>query len=224
MKFRVYMILVVLLMICRIGVPKMYELLSISPTEPKYCLDALPYDPVQKAKYMNRARSTVKKVEVVSRRVPSNAPALKPKKRGSKLKVNMNNGQAIDFIRLPGIGQVLAERIIRYRNQLGGFVDKAQLLEVYGVDSTLVAQLTPMLVLDPANVQRIDIWGGSFKELIAHPYLDAGMTKAIIYARRKKDVQALESLIRDASDVSSFLSRYVDFQRTIFANVVKNNV
>lgn len=49
--------------------------------------------------------------------------------------ININRAAKADLMTLPGIGETLAERIISYRDRLGGdgFHDIRQLLEVEGI-------------------------------------------------------------------------------------------
>ena len=47
--------------------------------------------------------------------------------------INLNNADSLTLITLSGIGPVFASRIIKYRNLLGGFYKKEQLLEVYNL-------------------------------------------------------------------------------------------
>ena len=75
-----------------------------------------------------------------------------------------------------GIGPALSNRIVKYRNRLGGFVSKNQLYEVYGLDSGLVAKNLSLFELDTIILEKTDVAHASFKELISHPYLDKAMT------------------------------------------------
>ncbi len=47
--------------------------------------------------------------------------------------LDLQKMDALDFDRLPGIGPVLAERIVRYRQHNGGKLSAADLLEVEGI-------------------------------------------------------------------------------------------
>ena len=47
--------------------------------------------------------------------------------------VNINQASRDELIRLPGIGPVLAQRIIEFRNMNGPFTEKKQLLQVKGI-------------------------------------------------------------------------------------------
>lgn len=94
----------------------------------------------------------------------------KPGVKGEE-KLEMNGADALDFERLPGIGTVLSERIIKYRNLLGGFVSVSQLLEVYGIGSEVFVQCAPELWVDTTVVVPLDVNLDSYGRFLRHPYL-----------------------------------------------------
>ena len=55
--------------------------------------------------------------------------------------VNINTADAEELQTLPGIGEVLAYRIIRYREECGPFADMEELLEVEGIGETVLEGL-----------------------------------------------------------------------------------
>ena len=99
--------------------------------------------------------------------------------------VDLNRGDTLDFQELRGIGPAYARRIVAYRERLGGFVDKAQLLEVWGVDSALYDRIAPSLELSTAPVRRLNINSLSVQELKQHPYLDYYQAKEIVRHRER---------------------------------------
>jgi len=56
------------------------------------------------------------------------------KETRKKVLVDLNDADSVTLLTLYGIGPSFAKRIIKYRNLLGGFYSKNQLLEVYGFD------------------------------------------------------------------------------------------
>jgi len=62
--------------------------------------------------------------------------------------VNVNTATAEDLERLPGIGPVLARRIIAHRDQQGLFRTLDDLIEVQGFGRKLLRRLEPVLRLD----------------------------------------------------------------------------
>lgn len=61
--------------------------------------------------------------------------------------MNLNTATAEELQVLPGIGEILAQRIVAYREQIGGFRNLEQLLEVNGIGTVKYAKIVPMLYL-----------------------------------------------------------------------------
>ena len=62
--------------------------------------------------------------------------------------VNINRGTADDLRRLPGIGPVLAERVIRHRQEHGKFGSIRDIQNVKGIGAKKFAQLEPYIHID----------------------------------------------------------------------------
>ncbi|RLD90370.1 MAG: hypothetical protein DRJ09_04465 [Bacteroidetes bacterium] len=79
----------------------------------------------------------------------------------------------------------LGKRVVAYRTKLGGFYDKKQLLEVYGMKSNYFNQIKKYVVVDASRMQKLCINQIGFKQLLHHPYCNYQLTKKIINARQK---------------------------------------
>ncbi len=60
-------------------------------------------------------------------------------------KVNINTADVEELCRLPGIGEVLAGRIIGYRQEYGPYTDPAQLKNIKGIGDKVYEKLLPMV-------------------------------------------------------------------------------
>ena len=102
------------------------------------------------------------------------------------LAIDINRADSAAFRRIPGIGPVFSSRIVRYRDLLGGFFEKEQLLEVYGLDSSHYEQIRPHLLMDTiCTIRRIDMNKATFGDLIRHPYLDRNQVNALLALREQ---------------------------------------
>jgi DNA uptake protein ComE-like DNA-binding protein len=61
--------------------------------------------------------------------------------------ININTATADDFKTLPGIGDVLSARIVRFRASIGGFKSIDDLAKTYGLRDSVFQTLRPYLVL-----------------------------------------------------------------------------
>lgn len=125
-----------------------------------------------------------------------------PEKSGKwsepKFTLELNSADSADLIALPGIGPWFAGRIIRYRELLGGFVNPAQLLEVYGMDTTRYNGIASFVTADSTRIQRIDLNNSTFQEVISHPYINREETYAIFRYRDFADsILDPENILRD---------------------------
>lgn len=85
--------------------------------------------------------------------------------------INLNHSDSMDWEQLPGIGAKMAHRILHYRNRLGGFISKFQLLEIKYFDSSLLLSKRIQFNEDIAGVHKIDINHCDILDLYRHPYI-----------------------------------------------------
>jgi DNA uptake protein ComE-like DNA-binding protein len=99
--------------------------------------------------------------------------------------LSINTADTLDLQRLPGIGPVFSRRICSYRTLLGGYANKEQLLEVYGMDSSRFLSLQEYIFIDTSLIERININQSLLKPLMRHPYIDFALAKMIVTERGK---------------------------------------
>ncbi|MEI7980282.1 MAG: helix-hairpin-helix domain-containing protein [Bacteroidota bacterium] len=116
---------------------------------------------------------------------PYDTSAVSEKNKKPEILIELNAADTFDLQRLRGIGSSFARRIVGYRKSLGGFNDKMQLLEVFGMDSTRYNGIASHVWVNPDSVHPIDLNYVLFKELLKHPYFPFAITKAIMIYRQK---------------------------------------
>jgi len=96
-----------------------------------------------------------------------------------KYYVNLNRADSTEFESLPGIGGKTARRIIRYRDRLGGYINKFQLLEIKYFDSTILLNNNITFIIDSTALNKIDINHCEISTLYKHPYIGKDLAKII---------------------------------------------
>jgi DNA uptake protein ComE-like DNA-binding protein len=111
--------------------------------------------------------------------------------------IELNRADSAQLVQLPGIGPVIAARIIRYRNLLGGFCSVDQLLEVYGMTPERRGELAGRVMVDTSMVQPLRINFAGFQQLSRHPYIRKDLAGKIMDWRSAKGpVSELSELLR----------------------------
>ena len=130
-----------------------------------------------------------------------------------QLRININEADTSQLMQLKGIGTVLSRRIIKYKRLLGGYVDIAQLGEVYGVSDSLVVSLGDQLYVEEAFIPgQVNLNIATFKQLNAHPYISYEQTKDILNTKSKfGKFRNAENLHRLSTFSESELDRLIPY-------------
>jgi competence protein ComEA len=97
--------------------------------------------------------------------------------------VEINFADSAQLEALPGIGPVLASRIIKYRRLLGGYSQVEQLKEIYGMPEELYRIFSPFLFVNPSGLIKLELNFLSIAELGRHPYIGFRQAKKLIKRR-----------------------------------------
>jgi len=129
-------------------------------------------------------------------KVTANALTYKPRSEAFTIDINQSDTSA--WISLPGIGSKLANRIVNYRNYLGGFYSIEQVGETYGLHDSVFQKIKPKLKMEQAisGIQKIELNTATADELNKHPYIKKSVANAIIAYRQQHGAFAQVSDIR----------------------------
>lgn len=138
-----------------------------------------------------------------------------PPARRKPLVVELNTADTTTLMLLHGIGPTFAKRIVRYRERLGGFVDKGQLMEVYGFTPELLGHIEPYITINADSIRRICLDTITLKQLIRHPYIEYYQARDIIRLRdrgiRFTTVDDLRAVPSMADSTLQRLLPYIEF-------------
>lgn len=122
-----------------------------------------------------------------------------PKKEIQANSIEINSAVLEDFEALNGIGNILASRIVKYRNSLGGYISVDQLREVYGMQDSTFNNIKDKLTCN-GMINKININAASDSILSKHPYISKQEAKVI-----KKYLHQHDS-IEDINQLKSIMS------------------
>jgi competence ComEA-like helix-hairpin-helix protein len=99
------------------------------------------------------------------------------------IKVEINTANTEEILKLKGVGDSYAKRILKYRELLGGYIDKNQLLEVYGMDSSRFFMFSEQIAINDSLIIKMNVNKVKFKTLLKHPYLNKYQVQSIMKYR-----------------------------------------
>lgn len=114
------------------------------------------------------------------------------------VKLEINGADSIQLKHLPGIGDVLSKRIIKYRELVGGFYSVSQLKEVYGITDDVFVKIEPKITVDRGKVRKIDLNFSDRKELSRHPYIKAELSDRIVRFRSRVGAISNKKMLLDS--------------------------
>ena len=99
--------------------------------------------------------------------------------------IEINSSDTTAFILLPGIGNKLAQRIIAFRDKLGGFYSVDQIKETYGLPDSVFQKIKPQLTINASGVKKININSASVDEMRSHPYVRYNLANVLAAYRKQ---------------------------------------
>jgi competence protein ComEA len=105
------------------------------------------------------------------------------KKMYSPTVIDINTADTAALIALPGIGSKLSQRIISFREKLGGFFSVEQVGETFGLPDTVFQKIKSRLTLVKSEIKKINLNTATTDELKTHPYIRYSLANAIIQYR-----------------------------------------
>ncbi len=132
-------------------------------------------------------RQTIKNADTMYLRTDLKAsPARTLPYAAKKLqRTDINLADSSDWARLPGIGEKLASRIVRFREKLGGFYRIDQVGETFGLPDSSFQKIKSCLLCSSTPLHKIDLNSATKEELQTHPYIRWQLAKIIFEYRRQ---------------------------------------
>ena len=129
--------------------------------------------------------------------------------------IPLNTADTLQLMEIRGVGPAFARRIFNYRQRLGGFYQKEQLLEVYGLDSLKYNEIKDQISLDVQALTRINLNTALFDDLKNHPYLKYKQVNAIIQFRKQhgnySNIADLRKIAILSAETIERLAPYISF-------------
>ena len=108
--------------------------------------------------------------------------------------LDLNAATEAMLVALPGVGVYTAQKIIAYRDRLGGFLDLNQLQEIKGLKIETLDNIRPYLEIG-TNPQKIKLNEVNLERLKQHPYLTWNQANSILKMRTQRGkFSAIEEL------------------------------
>jgi DNA uptake protein ComE-like DNA-binding protein len=99
--------------------------------------------------------------------------------------IDINQADTSAFIALPGIGSKLANRIVNFRDKLGGFYSVEQVAETYGLPDSTFLLIKSRLQCSSVTIRKININTSDAATLKQHPYIKWNIANAIVQFRQQ---------------------------------------
>ncbi len=111
--------------------------------------------------------------------------------------IDINLADTTAFISLPGIGSRLAQRIIQFREKLGGFYSVNQIAEVYALPDSTFQKIKTRLIITDNSIEKFNINAVSKDEMKNHPYIKWTLANAIVEYRTQHGLfMKIEELLK----------------------------
>jgi competence ComEA-like helix-hairpin-helix protein len=132
--------------------------------------------------------------------------------------VAINESDTSAWIALPGIGSTLSQRIVNFRNKLGGFHSVEQVGETFGLGDSTFQKIKPLLRLS-GEIRKLNLNSATMDELKAHPYIRYQLANAILQYRSQhgnySSVEEIKQIMIVTDELFKKVSPYLTVDQII---------
>ena len=122
----------------------------------------------------------------INRLTSSQTSSVRTEKFAAGTIIELNSADTTTLKKVPGIGSAFANRIVRYRDLLGGYYTVQQLAEVYGIDEERYTAFVPWFTVDESFIRKLSVNSLPQDSLSRHPYISYRQARAIVQLRTQK--------------------------------------
>jgi competence protein ComEA len=127
-------------------------------------------------------------------------------------RVEINQADTTQLIALPGIGSKLSQRIINFREKLGGFYKIEQVAETFGLADSVFQQIKKYLKIS-TQPKLMNINTATVDEMKIHPYIKYALAKAIVAYKNEhgsfKKLDDLKNVMSVSDEVFEKVKNYL---------------
>lgn len=123
---------------------------------------------------------------------------------------DLNQVTVQELMEIRGIGDVLSERIIKFRDRLGGFLTDEQLYDVFGLEPEVAAHvLEKYKVLKAPAIEKVNINTASARELSKIVYISKNLAERIVKFRKANgEITSFDELRQIESFPTNRINRF----------------
>lgn len=106
--------------------------------------------------------------------------------RNSVAIIDINTADVDAWKALPGIGETLSNRIIKYRNQSGGFARIEELQQVFGLTDSSLFVIRPFLRLNDGSIPKLLLNRASAHQIVQKTGIHTSLAQLLVKRRLEK--------------------------------------
>nr|WP_315162369.1 helix-hairpin-helix domain-containing protein [uncultured Flavobacterium sp.] len=130
--------------------------------------------------------------------------------------IDINQATKEDLIKIYGIGEAISLRILKQKENLGGFVSMEQMKDVWGLSPKVIEDLNSHFKVSVLpSIKKIDVNNASLKELSQFYYFRYALAKEIVtYRSMRGNINNIEDLTKIKGfpvDKAKIIGLYLDF-------------
>lgn len=119
----------------------------------------------------------IKSVETLSTEADKKTDLYRP------LVIELNTADTTELKKLKGIGSFYAKKIVEYREELGGYIDEDQLLEIWKFGDERLDNIRQNIIIDTLFVNKIDVNTLDKEAPRIHPYISSQLAGMMVNYR-----------------------------------------